>query len=70
MIHLSSTASDALCTTHAHYIQINSGCGKRDAHKNWPMVKPEKAAPTCYLNYLVEYLPYAGGLATVNAIGT
>ena len=23
----------------------NSGCGKREAHKNWSMVVPEKAAP-------------------------
>ena len=31
---------------HAHFIPTtNSGCGKREAHINWSMVKPEKPSP-------------------------
>ena len=40
-------ASDScFCITHVHCIPVhtNSGCGKRDAHKNWSMAKAEKAA--------------------------
>ena len=31
--------------THALLIHTNSWCGKRQAHKMWSMVIPEKAAP-------------------------
>ena len=42
------TASDILCITHDTYslhTNINGGSGKREAHKNWSLVKPEKATP-------------------------
>ena len=45
------------------------GSGKREAHKSWSMVIPEKAAPV-YSNYLEDYWPCASGLSAVNAIGT
>ena len=36
-----------LCDDHTYYIPgtTNSRCGKREAHINWSMVIPEKAAP-------------------------
>ena len=38
--------SDTLCITHVHCpLYINNGCGKREAHINWSMVIPYKAAP-------------------------
>ena len=47
------------------------GCGKREARvSNWSMAMPEKAAPVRGINYLEGYLPCAGGLSAVNAIGT
>ncbi|CAN0236523.1 unnamed protein product, partial [Ascophyllum nodosum] len=49
-------------------LHTNSGYGKREAHINWSVVKPEGS--THYLNYLEDYWPSAGGLSAVNAIGT
>ena len=36
--------SDHFCTAHIHYTIINSGCGGKEADKNWSMVIPQKAA--------------------------
>ena len=47
----------------------NTGYGKRKAHKNWPMVIPQKGS-TRHWDYLEDYWPCAGGVSAVNAIGT
>ena len=52
---------------HAHFMPI-VGVGKREAYINWYMVTCKKA--TLVRNYLEVYWPCAGGLSTVNAIGT
>ena len=48
-------------------ILIIVGVG-REAHINWTVVTCKMAAPV--RNYLEDYWPRAGGLSTVNAIGT
>ena len=54
---------------HTCPLHTTSGCGKRKAHINWSMVKPEKAAPITR-STLEDYWPCAGGLSAVNTIGT
>ena len=41
---------------------------EREAHINWSMGRPAKAA--LVRNYLEDYWPCAGGLSAVNAVGT
>ena len=49
-------------------LHTNSGCGKREAHISWSMVRPAKAAR--YRNYLENYESCACRLLAVDAIGT
>ena len=51
-------------------LHTNSGCGKREAHNNRSMVKPEKAATIAPTTLIEDYLPCAGGPSVVNAICT
>ena len=54
------------------YIHIDSGCSKkkkRETHIIWSIVVAWKGS-TAFSNYLEDYWPCAGGLSTVNAIGT
>ena len=61
----------SLCHTFLVLILIytDSECGKREAHKKWGMVVPERAAPVTQ-TFLRDYWPSAGGLSAVNAMGT
>ena len=63
-----SASADHFRITHAHYMPL-VGVGKERRIKNGYMVKPEKAAPVSYWNYLGDYWPSASGLSAVNAIG-
>ena len=47
-----------------HACPTSSGCGKREVHDNWSMVKLEKPASVTG----TDYWPCAGGLSVENAI--